>query len=252
METIKSAEIDMVIIYWMARIMNSQKFMDCNIDMEIPVLKLYLLLLETFDPTGGDRGMELATNILVKYNFNLIAELWTRMMRYFNTDKDAEQDFLIRFTEEINKETNIERQKMIKYNFRLFNDLISISKKYLFASVIVYFNRIGERFTFGCEVKKCMCSIVFVDDKLVLRDFVLEALQKKAEQAKIDEELKKILEDAKPVKVSQQKQTKSANKKREQEKKEREEYERRSAEAEAERQRQLKKKQQQKQAKKKA
>jgi hypothetical protein len=65
-----------------------------------------------------------------------------------------------------------------------------------------------------------------------------------------DEALMKVIEEAKPEKVSKQSQTKSANKKKEQEKKEREEYEKRCAIAEAERQRQLKKKQEQKKAKK--
>lgn len=84
--------------------------------------------------------------------------------------------------------------------------------------------------------------------KTLMRQAVLKAERER--QRLEDEALMKVIEEAKPEKVSKQSQTKSANKKKEQEKKEREEYEKRCALAEAERQRQLKKKQEQKKAKK--
>lgn len=251
--------------------------------MDIKEVRLYCALLE-FE--GGDEGRELGEKFLETYDFVSIAMLWTRMMRYFHTDRDTEQDFLITFTQELNKEKNPDRHQYIKKNFRIFNDLISLAKSHLFASTeTAYFDKKDDMFRFGYELAKLpkvltsvertskdeyensklpkpLVSILIVKDeytgervKFQVRDFVLEeqeAIKQKEIDRVAEQELLKALEDAKPVKVSQQEKTKSANKKKEQAKREREEFERKVAEAEAERIRQQRKKQQQKQAKRKA
>jgi hypothetical protein len=243
--------------------MDMTKYMtDKTTQLDKKEIELYCALLN-FD--CGDTGRELGERLLQTYDFASVAMLWTRMMRYFHTDRDVEQDFLIKFTEEMNREKNPERQKCVKGNFKIMLDIIKLSKTHLFATDPAYFHKDGDIYCFGYELpkpNKPLVSILIVKDeytgervKFQVRDFVLEeqeAIKQKELDRIAEQELLKALEDAKPVKVSQQQKTKSANKKKEQEKREREEFERRVAEAEAERIRQQRKKQQQKQTKRKA
>ena len=215
--------------------------------------KVLLLYAQIYSLTVSNSTTSLheITTLLETCDSNILFILWILIMRYFFTDDTVNDDFEARFTRECNRSTSEQGLQNIQMNFKLFFNLISVAKQELFCETTPYYfdiitNARGNKlFCFGDSTTKYK-HIFYVKHKKEEIKLRVENERKKKEE----EALIKALEEAKPVKISKQSQTKQANKKREKTKKEREEYEKRSAIAEAERQRQIKKKQQQKQSKK--
>jgi hypothetical protein len=266
-QVILSAEINIEIVYLLFSVVKKDKFLDfisidtclwiyCDIRVKNLVI-LYKMITDT--------GMNInnATEILDAFPIDDLSMLFTLLMRYFYNDKDVKKDFEERRKVELLKkrktDTFSSTQNIIG-NFDNFYNIISQAQQHYFCetSEMTFGKRRNEDNTIDL-----LCG-TFTEDPLFTLNLKIEKtktkllrdneLKKKIqeEQSKTEEEFVKALEDAKPIKVSKQEQTKQANKKQQQAKKEREEYEKRCIEAEAERQRQQRKKQQQKQAKKKA
>jgi len=184
--------------------------------------------------------------------------LMTLMMRYFHYNAIRLKQVYIEYYEsDCAKPTSTDQHRInMGTAFKLIDGLIDDCASCLLAenhTILFHFEAETNYIWFGDGIKmKPQFALNVGVEKSRIKTLKRQAVLKaECERQRLeDEALMKVIEEAKPEKVSKQSQTKSANKKKEQEKKEREEYEKRCAIAEAERQRQLKKKQEQKKAKK--
>jgi hypothetical protein len=209
-----------------------------------------------------------ANRLKQHFHFKTQCIVFTAFMRYIQQRPDWFKQHLIDIYESYHStdDTDCRALKLAQY-FKSFNIIIDYIQSYelmgenftlQFANIHCMYEDNEDGLYFGSQLnEECRFDEYFAINIGVEKSRI-KTLKRQAEiqkQREIDriaeQELLKALEDAKPVKVSQQQKTKTANKKKEQEKKEREEFERKVAEAEAERIRQQRKKQQQKQAKKK-
>lgn len=213
------------------------------------------VLLEVYFLMGRCNGFQQSLDVLNSADKKIVFLLLSLILRYFYTNRDAQQIFIDYYENCTNVSHCTSQEKIeIGKSFLYINTAIEEAQEYLFGEdETMLFAIVDDELHFGSQIpmRPEFALNVGVEKSRITtlkRQAVLKA--EREAKAKEDEALIKALEEAKPEKVSKKSQTKSANKKKEQEKKEREEYERRSALAEAERQRQLKKKQEQKKAKK--
>ena len=213
------------------------------------------ILLEVYFLMGRCKGFHQSLDLLNSVDKKLVFLVLSLILRYFYTNRNAQQIF-IEYYENITSPSACTDQYRIEIGetFQHINTAIEECQEHLFGEdETIMFTLVDDKLHFGSQIRMQpqFALNVGVEKsriKTLNRQAVLKAERER--QRLEDEALMKVIEEAKPEKVSKQSQTKSANKKKEQEKKEREEYEKRCALAEAERQRQLKKKQEQKKAKK--
>ena len=213
------------------------------------------ILLEVYFLLGRCQGFHQSLDLLNSVDKKLVFLVLSLITRYFYTNRNAQQIF-IEYYENITSPSTCTDQYRIEIGetFQHINTAIEECQEHLFGEdETIMFTLVDDKLHFGSQIRMQpqFALNVGVEKsriKTLNRQAVLKAERER--QRLEDEALMKVIEEAKPEKVSKQSQTKSANKKKEQEKKEREEYEKRCALAEAERQRQLKKKQEQKKAKK--
>lgn len=213
------------------------------------------ILIEVYFLMGRCNGFEQSLDLLNSADKKIVFLLLSLILRYFYTNRDAQQIFIQHYENSTADPTCTDYYRMnLGKSFSYLNSAIENAQEYLFGEdETMMFTLVDDELHFGSLIpmRPQFALNVGVEKSRITtlnRQAVLKA--EREAKAKEDEALIKALEEAKPEKVSKKSQTKSANKKKEQEKKEREEYEKRSALANAERQRQLKKKQEQKKAKK--
>lgn len=213
------------------------------------------VLIEVYFLMGRCNDLQTIQDILNSADKKIVCLLLSLIIRYFYTNRDAKQIF-IEYYENITDVDSCTDQDRINIgkSFESINNAVGDCQEYLFGEdETMLFALVDNEFNFGSQIPmRPQFAINVGVEKSRIKTLERQAVLKvERERQKLeDEALMKVIEEAKPEKISKQSQTKSANKKKEQEKKEREEYEKRCAIAEAERQRQLKKKQEQKKAKK--
>lgn len=205
---------------------------------------------------GGNIPLCQSLSLLENADKRILFLFFTLIHRYLHYNTKRIQQLFIDHYESLCAEPDCTDQERIQAGkaYEQINNFIDECQDELFAEHhTMLFALENNELDFGSQIPMRPDFAINVGvEKLRIKSLRIQAHLKAEREAKAkeDEALMKVIEEAKPEKISKQSQTKSANKKKEQEKKEREEYEKRCAIAEAERQRQLKKKQEQKKAKK--